>query len=96
MAAQAGARVPEVLTAGLWPDGDALLVTRQADADPLESTSADGVSDATLEDLWRQVALPHNAGISHGWFAHFPQVRHRARACGADGSCVVRGSPGGA
>jgi uncharacterized membrane protein YbhN (UPF0104 family)/tRNA A-37 threonylcarbamoyl transferase component Bud32 len=68
MAAQAGARVPEVMTAGLGPDGDALLVTRQPDAAPLEETAADRVGDETLADLWRQAALLHHAGISHGRF----------------------------
>ena len=37
MAAQAGVRVPEVVTAALGPDGDALIVTRQPDVDPLEN-----------------------------------------------------------
>jgi uncharacterized membrane protein YbhN (UPF0104 family)/tRNA A-37 threonylcarbamoyl transferase component Bud32 len=66
MAAQAGVRVPEVVMVGLGPDGDALLVTREPDVAPLESSSADQVSDETLEDLWRQVARLHAAGISHG------------------------------
>jgi len=66
MAAQAGVRVPEVVTAALGPDGDALIVTRQPDLAPLELASADTVSDATLDELWRQVARLHAAGISHG------------------------------
>ena len=64
MAAQAGVRVPEVVTAALGPDGDALVVTRQADKEPLESASQ--IDDATLHELWRQVARLHGAGISHG------------------------------
>ena len=39
MAAQAGVRVPEVVTAGLGREGDALLVTRQPDVDALELAS---------------------------------------------------------
>ncbi|MGH3083468.1 MAG: lysylphosphatidylglycerol synthase domain-containing protein [Gaiellaceae bacterium] len=66
MAAQAGVRVPEVVMVGLGPDGDALLVTREPDVAPLESSSPDQVSDETLEELWRQVARLHAAGISHG------------------------------
>jgi glycosyltransferase 2 family protein len=66
MAAQAGVRVPEVVTVGLGPDDDALLVARQPDIEPLELSSADQVTDATLEELWRLVALLHKAGISHG------------------------------
>ena len=66
MAAQAGVRVPEVVMVGLGPDDDALLVTREPDVPPLELSSAEQVSDETLEDLWRQVAKLHAAGISHG------------------------------
>jgi glycosyltransferase 2 family protein len=66
MAAQAGVRVPEVVMVGLGPDGDALLVTREPDVAPLESSSPDQVSNETLEELWRQVARLHAAGISHG------------------------------
>jgi uncharacterized protein (TIRG00374 family) len=66
LAAQAGVRVPEVVTAALGPDGDALVVTRQPDLEPLESSNPDHVSDALLEDLCQQVARLHAAGISHG------------------------------
>ena len=66
MAAQAGVRVPEVVTAALGPDGDAFVVTRQPDVDPLELSRPDEVSDGTLEELWQQVARLHAAGISHG------------------------------
>jgi uncharacterized membrane protein YbhN (UPF0104 family)/tRNA A-37 threonylcarbamoyl transferase component Bud32 len=66
MAAQAGVRVPEVVTAALGPDGDALVVTRQPDIAPLEDTLPEEVSDSTLEGVWRQVAGLHGAGISHG------------------------------
>ena len=51
MATQAGVRVPDVVTAGLGPDGDALLVTRQPDLTPLELASPDEVSDGLLEEL---------------------------------------------
>ncbi len=66
MAAQAGVRVPDVVTVGLGPDDDAMVVTRQPDVGSLESFSADQVSDDVLEDLCRQVARLHDAGISHG------------------------------
>ena len=66
MAAQAGVRVPEVVIAALGQDGDALVVTRQPDVEPLELASADEVSDETLVDLVRQVDRLHGAGISHG------------------------------
>jgi glycosyltransferase 2 family protein len=66
MAAQAGVRVPDVVTAGLGSEGDVLLVTHQPDVTPLELASADEVSDDVLAELWRQVARLHRAGISHG------------------------------
>ncbi len=66
MAAQAGARVPDVVTAALGPDGDALIVTSQPDVEPLERSSPDQATDETLEDLWQQVGRLHDAGISHG------------------------------
>jgi glycosyltransferase 2 family protein len=66
MAAQAGVSVPEVVTVGLGPENDAVLVTRQPDVPPLELSTPDQVSDELLEDLWRQVARLHAAGISHG------------------------------
>jgi uncharacterized membrane protein YbhN (UPF0104 family)/tRNA A-37 threonylcarbamoyl transferase component Bud32 len=66
LAAQAGVLVPEVVTAALGPDGDALVVTRQPDLEPLEAVSPDHVSDETLESLWEQVARLHSARISHG------------------------------
>jgi uncharacterized membrane protein YbhN (UPF0104 family)/tRNA A-37 threonylcarbamoyl transferase component Bud32 len=66
MAAQAGVRVPEVVMAALGPSGDAIIVTRQPDLEPLELSRADDVSDGTLEDLWQQVARLQASGISHG------------------------------
>jgi uncharacterized membrane protein YbhN (UPF0104 family)/tRNA A-37 threonylcarbamoyl transferase component Bud32 len=66
LAAQAGVRVPEVLTAALGPDGNALAVTRQPDVEPLESLPPEQVSDEVLESLWDQVGRLHSARISHG------------------------------
>jgi glycosyltransferase 2 family protein len=66
MAAQAGVRVPEVVTAALGPDGNALVVTRQPDVEPLESALPEQVSDGMLQQLWEEVARLHIAGISHG------------------------------
>jgi uncharacterized membrane protein YbhN (UPF0104 family)/tRNA A-37 threonylcarbamoyl transferase component Bud32 len=66
MAAQAGVRVPEVVMAALGPSRDALVVTRQPDHEPLELSSPEQVSDAVLDDLCRQVARLHGAGIAHG------------------------------
>jgi uncharacterized membrane protein YbhN (UPF0104 family)/tRNA A-37 threonylcarbamoyl transferase component Bud32 len=66
MAAQAGVHVPDVVNATLGPSGDAVLVMRHADVDPLEFASAGEVPQETLVELWRQVARMHAAGISHG------------------------------
>jgi uncharacterized membrane protein YbhN (UPF0104 family)/tRNA A-37 threonylcarbamoyl transferase component Bud32 len=66
MAAQAGVRVPDVVTAALGPDGDAVVATREPSIEPLERSSPEDVSDETLKDLWHQAALLHAAGISHG------------------------------
>src|SRR5262249_8813984 len=66
MAAQAGVRVPEIVTAALGSDGEALVVTREPDIAPLESLAADQVPEETLDDLTTQVAKLHSAGISHG------------------------------
>src|SRR5262249_11022921 len=66
MAAQAGVRVPRVVTVGLSPEDDALVVVRQPDVEPLERSSPDEVGDDLLEDLWRQADQLHAAGISHG------------------------------
>jgi uncharacterized membrane protein YbhN (UPF0104 family)/tRNA A-37 threonylcarbamoyl transferase component Bud32 len=66
MARQAGVRVPEVVLAAPDADGNALLVTRQPEIEPLELAEADEVSDETLEQLWAQVDRLHKAGISHG------------------------------
>jgi len=66
MAAHAGVRVPEVVTAALGPHGEALIVTRQPDVEPLELASPNEVSDKLLDDLMQQVARLHGAGISHG------------------------------
>ena len=65
LAAQAGVRVPDVLTVGMGPEDDALLVTRQPDVAPLELSSADDISDELLRDICQQVAKLHNAGIAH-------------------------------
>jgi glycosyltransferase 2 family protein len=66
MAARAGVRVPDVVTVGVGPDDDALVVTRQPDIPPLESWGDAEVSDDLLRELWQQVARLQDAGISHG------------------------------
>jgi uncharacterized membrane protein YbhN (UPF0104 family)/tRNA A-37 threonylcarbamoyl transferase component Bud32 len=66
MAAQAGVRVPEVAAAAMGPAGDAVLATYQPDIEPLECSDPAHVTDEALEEVWRQTARLHAAGISHG------------------------------
>jgi len=66
MAAQAGVSVPPVVTASLGERGDAIVVLRQPDLEPLEALGGGEASDELLEALWRQVGDLHAAGISHG------------------------------
>src|SRR5262249_54225863 len=66
MAAQAGVRVPDAVAAAAGRRGDALLVPRQPDVEPLERAAPEDVDDATLTELWRQVDRLHAAGIAHG------------------------------
>ena len=66
VAAQSGVRAPDVVTAALGPTGDAVVVTTQPDIQPVECLSAEQITDEVLVALWRQVAMLHAAGISHG------------------------------
>ena len=65
---RAGARVPEVLVAGsAGPAHDAVLVTRPPAGTLLRDLpEGQRLSDATLEDLLRQVATLRSVGIAHG------------------------------
>ena len=54
------------MIAALGPEGEALIVTRQPNVDPLEHSAGERVTDETLHALWEQVARLHAAGISHG------------------------------
>jgi len=66
MARQESVRVPDVLTVGRGPEGDALVVTSKPDIAPLELSQRDDVSDEVLRDLCEEVGRLHAAGISHG------------------------------
>ena len=75
MAAQAGVRVPEVVTVGLGPDKDALSSRASQTLPRSSSQMPDEVSDGTLGDLWQQVARLH----ARGHLARPAQRRQRAR-----------------
>jgi uncharacterized membrane protein YbhN (UPF0104 family)/tRNA A-37 threonylcarbamoyl transferase component Bud32 len=93
MAAQAGVRVPQVLTVGLGPRGDAVLVTRQPDLSPLELMGADDVSDELLDDLGLQVERLHRAGISHGRLNASNVAVEDGKAMLVDLSAATLGAP---
>jgi uncharacterized membrane protein YbhN (UPF0104 family) len=59
--------VPELVEAGTsGPSGDALVVCRVPGGPPLSDTDADAVSDACLDDLYRQLLTLRRARIAHG------------------------------
>jgi uncharacterized protein (TIRG00374 family) len=64
LAQRAGARVPEVLTAGLGDNGDALIAIR-ADGTSLQEAEQVVLNDEQLAGLWRELELLHRAGITH-------------------------------
>ena len=66
LAERAGVRVPEVVVAGTAGPGAALRVAREPDGQKLADLDAETVTDALLEELWRQVRALHEALIAHG------------------------------
>jgi membrane-associated phospholipid phosphatase/predicted Ser/Thr protein kinase len=66
LAARAGVRAPEVLLVRSFDHGAGVLVERRIPGADLQHTEAARVDDALLTELWRQVALLHQAGIAHG------------------------------
>jgi uncharacterized membrane protein YbhN (UPF0104 family) len=63
LAADAGLRVPEVVTAGLADNGDALIVVRP-DGTPLTETAPKLTADQ-VGSLWEQLGRLHARGITH-------------------------------
>jgi uncharacterized membrane protein YbhN (UPF0104 family) len=63
LARQAGVHVPAVVTAGLADNGDALIVTRAEGTPLVDGTSS--LSASQIDALWRELAVLHDAGISH-------------------------------
>jgi uncharacterized membrane protein YbhN (UPF0104 family) len=63
LASRAGARVPEVVTAGRSGKGDALIVTRPTGR-PLEVDDI-ALTTEQIDSLWEQLAILHAAGIAH-------------------------------
>jgi len=66
-AGQLGVAVPEIVEAGTaGPSRDALLVSRVPVGSPLAETDAADVTDATLDDVYRQLLTLRRARIAHG------------------------------
>jgi uncharacterized membrane protein YbhN (UPF0104 family) len=66
-AGQAGVAVPEIAEAGtVGPSNDALLVYRLPPGMALADADAHEISDATVDDLYRQLLTLRQARIAHG------------------------------
>jgi uncharacterized membrane protein YbhN (UPF0104 family) len=66
-AGRAGAAVPEVIEAGTaGPAKDALLACRLPDGTALSEADAADISDAVLDELYRQLLVLRTARIAHG------------------------------
>jgi uncharacterized membrane protein YbhN (UPF0104 family) len=63
LAERAGVRVPHVVTAGNAGQGDALVVVRP-EGQPIGARVGD-IADTTLDGLWSELHLLHDAGIAH-------------------------------
>jgi glycosyltransferase 2 family protein len=64
---QVGVTVPEIVEAGrAGPSGDALLVSRLPVATSLTDADPAGLSDAALDDLYRQLLILRQTRIAHG------------------------------
>lgn len=67
LAARTGARVPDVVAAGVsGARDDAVLVARNPAGHRLTELDPDLVTDAVLDDAWANLARLHEARIAHG------------------------------
>jgi glycosyltransferase 2 family protein len=65
MARRSGARVPEILSVAPAETDSAVIASTAPSGRPLRDCGADEVTDAALDDLWRQVSLLHASRIAH-------------------------------
>ncbi len=67
LAGRTGARVPDLVAAGLagWRD-DAVVVVRNPAGTSLHDAEAERVTDAVLDDAWANLARLHDGRIAHG------------------------------
>jgi glycosyltransferase 2 family protein len=67
LAAQSGARVPQVISASeIGANHDAALIARSVSGIPFDELGPDSVSDHVLDDLFTQLLDLRSARISHG------------------------------
>ncbi len=67
LAAKSGVPVSDVVIAGMaGTDDDALLVLRAPQGTPLTEVDAARVTDAVLDDAWRNLNRLHEARLAHG------------------------------
>ncbi|MDQ4145972.1 MAG: flippase-like domain-containing protein, partial [Actinomycetota bacterium] len=65
LAAQAGARVPEVLVAAVSADGAGILILEGIEGESLEEVRPQDVSVDILDDAWKQAVRLREARIAH-------------------------------
>jgi uncharacterized membrane protein YbhN (UPF0104 family) len=66
LAERAGVDVPAVVVAGTAGPGAALIACRPVPGRSLAEADPGSVTDAMLDDLWRQIAALHGANVAHG------------------------------
>ena len=67
LAGRTGARVPELIAAGVaGARDDALLVARNPPGRSLSDVEVDAVTDAVLDDAWQNLGRLHGARLAHG------------------------------
>ncbi|WP_158412498.1 lysylphosphatidylglycerol synthetase family protein [Ilumatobacter nonamiensis] len=65
MAGRTGARVPEILAVAPADSESAVYVSAHPDGEPLTDADPDAVTDAALDDAWRQIGRLHAGRIAH-------------------------------
>lgn len=67
LAQRSGARLPDVVAAGVaGARDDAVLVVRNPGGDPLTEVEPERITDAVLDDAWANLGRLHEAHIAHG------------------------------
>ncbi len=83
LAQRAGVRAPEVVVTGTAGPNAALLVEHRPDGARASDAGDDALTDAVLDDLWRQVVRLHAGNVAHG------ALNMRHLVLGDDGVVIV-------